>query len=321
VLDIAYLRALRDALIEEGSAGVHHLLDQSGWTTFYIESPEDYGHARWLVRLSYLYHVGIMKKTPAEAEEFAAVDVERELDRLDPSEAVRAAFERRRPGRVGANVTLRFSQPSDADEVRRVRAPPPLEPRLVGEGDLPAAGPAEPPPDLLRRDAVDRPIVGAGVPEDAVETAARDHLAEAGDESVALAVAEDVEHRRVDDRPEGESRSSEPREIHRVPDEEARVDPPPPGLLARLSDRQRREVDPEDVVASPGEEQRQLARPAADVEHRPPDETGLGESDEHPLWPPDVPVRDTRVGGVVDVGDRSGSGKFGNAHPNSPGSK
>ena len=101
MLDIAYLRALRDALIEEGQTGVHHLLDQSGWSTFYIESPDDYDHARWLVRLSYLYHVNVLKKTPAGAEEYASIDVERELDALAPSDAVRGAFERRRPGVAG----------------------------------------------------------------------------------------------------------------------------------------------------------------------------------------------------------------------------
>ncbi len=101
MLDIAYLRALRDALVEAGQTGVHHLLDQSGWTTFYVESPEDYDHARWLVRLSYLYHVNVLKKTPAGAEEFASIDVGSELDVLDLSDDVRAAFERRRPGQAG----------------------------------------------------------------------------------------------------------------------------------------------------------------------------------------------------------------------------
>lgn len=104
MLDIAYLRALRDALIKEGQTGVHHLLDQSGWTTFYIEDFDDYDHARWFVRLSYLYHVNILKKTPAGAEEYVTVDVESELDKLDPSDTVRAAFDRR-SGRAGAPDT------------------------------------------------------------------------------------------------------------------------------------------------------------------------------------------------------------------------
>ncbi|MFB6141066.1 MAG: luciferase family protein [Halosimplex sp.] len=99
MLDIAYLRALRDALVEEGHTGVHHLLTESGWTTFYVESAEDFEHARWLLRLSYLYHVAALEKTPAGAEEFADVDVASELDGMELSEPIRAAFERRDPGR------------------------------------------------------------------------------------------------------------------------------------------------------------------------------------------------------------------------------
>ncbi|MFB6166379.1 MAG: luciferase family protein [Haloarculaceae archaeon] len=102
MLDVAYLRALRDALVEAGKTGVHHLLAESCWTTFYVTGPDDFDHARWLVRLSYLYHVAVLKKTPAGAEEYADVDVQTELDALDPSNAVRAAFERKRPGKAGA---------------------------------------------------------------------------------------------------------------------------------------------------------------------------------------------------------------------------
>lgn len=36
-LGVASLRALREALIDEGQTGVHHLLDRSGWTTFHVE--------------------------------------------------------------------------------------------------------------------------------------------------------------------------------------------------------------------------------------------------------------------------------------------
>ena len=95
MLDIAYLRNLRDVLIEEDHTGVHHLLTESGWTTYHVESPGDFEHARWLLRLSYLYHVNVLKRTPAGGEEFADVDVVAELDGMDLSEAVRNAFERR----------------------------------------------------------------------------------------------------------------------------------------------------------------------------------------------------------------------------------
>ena len=102
MLDVAYLRALRDVLVQEGQTGAHHMLDESGWTIFYIERPDDYDHARWLVRLSYLYHVNVLKKTPAGGEAYAAVNVESELNDLNPTDAVRSAFERH-PGNAGAS--------------------------------------------------------------------------------------------------------------------------------------------------------------------------------------------------------------------------
>lgn len=52
--------------------------------------------------LSYLYHVSILKKTPARADEYASIDVESELAELDLSSSVMAAFERQRPGKGGA---------------------------------------------------------------------------------------------------------------------------------------------------------------------------------------------------------------------------
>ncbi|WP_267639714.1 luciferase domain-containing protein [Haloarchaeobius amylolyticus] len=96
MLDISYLKALRDRLVEAGETGVHHLLTDSGWTTYYIESSDDFEHALWLVRLSYLYHVRVLQQR--DGGRFDDVDVAAELDALDVSEAVQAAFERREEG-------------------------------------------------------------------------------------------------------------------------------------------------------------------------------------------------------------------------------
>jgi hypothetical protein len=95
MLDIAYVRPLRDELVGRGLTDAHHLLSESGWTTYYVESDDDYDHARWLLRLSYLYHVSALQRTPAGAEELADVDVERELESMDLDDGVRDAFERR----------------------------------------------------------------------------------------------------------------------------------------------------------------------------------------------------------------------------------
>jgi hypothetical protein len=99
--DVASLRELGDALVEAGHTGPHRLLTESGWTTGHVESAADFDHARWLLWLSYLSHVAVLQKRPAGAEEFADVDVAGELDGTGPSERVRAAVERRDPGRQG----------------------------------------------------------------------------------------------------------------------------------------------------------------------------------------------------------------------------
>lgn len=95
MLDVAYFRYLRDALVGAELTGVHHLLAESGWTTYRIRSAADFEHARWLLRLSYLYHVGVLQKAPSESDDLADVDVAAELDGMDLDGAVRAAFERR----------------------------------------------------------------------------------------------------------------------------------------------------------------------------------------------------------------------------------
>ena len=95
MLDVAYVRPLRDRLVETGATGVHHLLDDSGWTTYYVRSAADFERARWLLRLSYLSTVWALSRTPAGREAFADVDVEAELDRMTLDRGVRAAVERR----------------------------------------------------------------------------------------------------------------------------------------------------------------------------------------------------------------------------------
>ena len=90
-----YLRALRDQLVAEGRTGVHHLLRESGWTSFRIGSADDLREAEWLLRLSYLYHVAALQRLPDPPAPVASVDVPTELAALAPSENVRAAFERR----------------------------------------------------------------------------------------------------------------------------------------------------------------------------------------------------------------------------------
>jgi hypothetical protein len=55
-LDIPFPRSVRHLLLAEGLAEEHHWVQNSGWITFQMrsESEEALGHARWLMRLSYL---------------------------------------------------------------------------------------------------------------------------------------------------------------------------------------------------------------------------------------------------------------------------
>ena len=53
-VDIPFPRPVRDALLAEGLAEEHRWVPSSGWTTFHVRSEDDFKHAVWLMRLSYL---------------------------------------------------------------------------------------------------------------------------------------------------------------------------------------------------------------------------------------------------------------------------
>jgi hypothetical protein len=54
IVDIPFPRAVRDALLADGLAEQHHWVPNSGWITFRLRGETDFGHALWLMRLSYL---------------------------------------------------------------------------------------------------------------------------------------------------------------------------------------------------------------------------------------------------------------------------
>ena len=118
-------------------------------------------------------------------------------------------------------------------------------------------------------------------------------------EAAALAIVEGVEQAGVDDRREA---PPEPFEGEGVVDEELDLEAARERLAPRGLDGRLDRVDAHDLEAAGGEEQGVLAGPAADVEHRSGDLTGVGERLERGLRPPDVPRRRALVGF-----DRSGS--------------
>ena len=52
--DLPFTRTIREALVTDGEADVHHLLPESGWISFYLRRDADVTQAIKLFRMSYL---------------------------------------------------------------------------------------------------------------------------------------------------------------------------------------------------------------------------------------------------------------------------
>lgn len=93
LLDVAFSKTVRDALIAEGHAEQHHFAPDSGWISFRLRERSDADHALWLLRLSYLRHVLLLRRKRHGSEVLASVDVIASLAALDLSTTLRAIFE------------------------------------------------------------------------------------------------------------------------------------------------------------------------------------------------------------------------------------
>ena len=89
--DIAYPRPVRDAVVEAGLAGPHHLFPDSGWVTYRVEGSDSADRIADLLRLSYLVHAAALRRRDDDPE-LAALDELAELDALglDPDVTVAA---------------------------------------------------------------------------------------------------------------------------------------------------------------------------------------------------------------------------------------
>lgn len=86
MVDIPFTRAIREQLVAEGHAELHHLLRDSGWISFYIRQGIDIDAALWLYRLSYIQK---MRNRHRHSEERLAYLTE-QLDNLQVSAELRA---------------------------------------------------------------------------------------------------------------------------------------------------------------------------------------------------------------------------------------
>ncbi len=88
MVDIPFNTAIRNVLIEEGKAGPHHILAESGWITFYVRDDADVQNALWLFRLAYLFHV-----IRGRGRTAGLVDMGSELHDLNLSDSLRAVVD------------------------------------------------------------------------------------------------------------------------------------------------------------------------------------------------------------------------------------
>ena len=83
LLDVPFTKKVRDLLITAGLAAEHHILKDSGWISFYLETQEDTAHALWLLKMSYLYRAAtLIGKKNKDAPLFLEA-VQREVETLN----------------------------------------------------------------------------------------------------------------------------------------------------------------------------------------------------------------------------------------------
>lgn len=100
MLDIPYTVALRAQLIIEGKTGPHHLLPDTGWTSFYLREEADLAQGLWLLQVSRLQkESGRARRNPekwahlqAQAEALGlSAEVQGLIFKTPPSEAIQEA--------------------------------------------------------------------------------------------------------------------------------------------------------------------------------------------------------------------------------------
>jgi hypothetical protein len=98
MVELPFPRPVRDALLAEGLAEAHRSVPNSGWIAFHVRSEEDFNHAVWLMRLSYLRYA--MKAAPNPSELF-----DRQSQELDLSPHFRSLLEPLLPVRATHRLT------------------------------------------------------------------------------------------------------------------------------------------------------------------------------------------------------------------------
>lgn len=92
LVDIPFAKRVRDVLITEERAEKHHVMPDSGWVSYRVQSDEDIDGALWLLRAAYLYHVITMRKDEERSLE-DGVDTDAAFAELDMSDTLEDMFD------------------------------------------------------------------------------------------------------------------------------------------------------------------------------------------------------------------------------------
>lgn len=92
LIDIPFAKHVRDVLIAEKRAEKHHVMPDSGWVSYRVQSDEDIDGALWLLCVAYLYHVTTMRKREEHSLE-DGVDIDAALTELNMSDTLGDVFD------------------------------------------------------------------------------------------------------------------------------------------------------------------------------------------------------------------------------------
>jgi Family of unknown function (DUF5519) len=92
LVDIPFTKRIRDVLLEKKRAEKHHVMPDSGWVSYRIQSDEDVDGALWLLRVAYLYHVITLQNREEGPPTGDAINIDTALAELDMSNTLENVF-------------------------------------------------------------------------------------------------------------------------------------------------------------------------------------------------------------------------------------
>lgn len=90
LVDITFTNAIRAQLIAEGKADHHHIYPNTGLISFHLNADGDVEHALWLLRLSYLRTLALLRRRGLADPATSGLQIETELAKLAPGDELKS---------------------------------------------------------------------------------------------------------------------------------------------------------------------------------------------------------------------------------------